>query len=316
MDSFRFITWIGSTNYRTSPFWSPNTTSLPERIAAATEIREMSSRRLSRKKIGQPPFGTRLQFFASLPYVVGAHWFQYTDEPTLGRPKDGEDYNFGLVDIEDRPYQEITTAFTEIHADVPLLHSTAGQEAAPVDANPMLIPMVSSAALEGVGRWDTQRAHVRGGRKGPRNADLLVSWNANALYLAVVGCQFVDPNAYADVSSPAEMKLLDWRLSVDGSPLIARIEFGTGEEIDVSESTCECRLWHHGVRYTVIAKLPAEKLGRSRLRHGDRLTVNAVLIDRQLGTKMAWERKLECAGPRATRQGAASKVQRAAGQKS
>jgi hypothetical protein len=31
------------------------------------------------------------------PYVVGADWFQYYDEPTHGRA-DGENYNFGLVD--------------------------------------------------------------------------------------------------------------------------------------------------------------------------------------------------------------------------
>ena len=69
----------------------------------------------------------RLKLFASLPYVVGAHWFQYTDEPTHGRPKDGEDYNFGLVDIDDRPYEELTTAFTKLHDELPLLHSTAGK---------------------------------------------------------------------------------------------------------------------------------------------------------------------------------------------
>ena len=37
-----------------------------------------------------------------LPYVVGADWFQYYDEPPHGRKLDGEDYNFGLVDIHDR----------------------------------------------------------------------------------------------------------------------------------------------------------------------------------------------------------------------
>ena len=36
--------------------------------------------------------------------IVGAHWFQYYDHPKGGRA-DGEDYDFGLVDIDDRPYQ-------------------------------------------------------------------------------------------------------------------------------------------------------------------------------------------------------------------
>src|SRR6266404_3246958 len=37
-----------------------------------------------------------------IPYVIGADWFQYYDEPTHGRG-DGENFNFGLVDINDQP---------------------------------------------------------------------------------------------------------------------------------------------------------------------------------------------------------------------
>lgn len=54
--------------------------------------------------------GEMYQFFveglASTSFIVGAEWFQYMDEPPLGRP-DGENYNFGIVDIFDQPYQEL-----------------------------------------------------------------------------------------------------------------------------------------------------------------------------------------------------------------
>lgn len=40
------------------------------------------------------------------PYIVGAHWFQYLDEPNTGR-FDGENYNVGFVDICDNPYKEL-----------------------------------------------------------------------------------------------------------------------------------------------------------------------------------------------------------------
>jgi len=43
------------------------------------------------------------------PAVVGAHWFQFTDEPTTGR-WDGENYQIGLVDICDNPYTETIQA--------------------------------------------------------------------------------------------------------------------------------------------------------------------------------------------------------------
>jgi len=38
--------------------------------------------------------------------VVGAHWFTHSDQPASGR-FDGENSNFGLVDIEDTPYPEL-----------------------------------------------------------------------------------------------------------------------------------------------------------------------------------------------------------------
>src|SRR5207302_6171261 len=40
------------------------------------------------------------------PAVIGVDWFQYYDEPRHGRG-DGENFNFGLVDIDDRPYTEL-----------------------------------------------------------------------------------------------------------------------------------------------------------------------------------------------------------------
>jgi hypothetical protein len=45
---------------------------------------------------------------------VGCHWFQYRDEPTTGRPLDGENYQCGFVDIADTPYAETVTACREI----------------------------------------------------------------------------------------------------------------------------------------------------------------------------------------------------------
>lgn len=47
------------------------------------------------------------------PCVVGAHWFQYVDQPTTGRG-DGENYQIGFVDICDTPYPEIVRAAREI----------------------------------------------------------------------------------------------------------------------------------------------------------------------------------------------------------
>ena len=40
------------------------------------------------------------------PYVIGAHWFEYYDQPVLGRT-DGEDLNSGFLDNCDAPYPEM-----------------------------------------------------------------------------------------------------------------------------------------------------------------------------------------------------------------
>jgi len=41
--------------------------------------------------------------------LKGADWFQYYDEPTHGRG-DGENFDFGLLDIHDQPYEALTAA--------------------------------------------------------------------------------------------------------------------------------------------------------------------------------------------------------------
>ncbi len=43
------------------------------------------------------------------PLLVGCHWFQYRDQPLVGRG-DGEAYQCGFVDVVDRPYAELCAA--------------------------------------------------------------------------------------------------------------------------------------------------------------------------------------------------------------
>jgi len=50
----------------------------------------------------------------ALPYFLGAHWFQWQDQPVMGR-RDGENYNIGLVDVTNRPYPELVQALKATH---------------------------------------------------------------------------------------------------------------------------------------------------------------------------------------------------------
>ena len=67
---------------------------------------------------------TAAQGFARMPQLIGLHWFQYYDQPFGGRT-DGEDYNFGLVDIHDRPYEELTEGFRRLNPRLVEIHQEA-----------------------------------------------------------------------------------------------------------------------------------------------------------------------------------------------
>ena len=61
----------------------------------------------------------------ALPYIVGLHWFEWSDESPKGR-FDGEDQNYGLVDIQDKEYKLITQKHAELNAAANSLHEKGG----------------------------------------------------------------------------------------------------------------------------------------------------------------------------------------------
>jgi agarase len=55
------------------------------------------------------------------PNLVGYHWFEHCDEPKEGR-FDGENSNYGVVNIHDEVYTNLTEAMTGINARAETLH--------------------------------------------------------------------------------------------------------------------------------------------------------------------------------------------------
>jgi hypothetical protein len=49
---------------------------------------------------------------------VGAHWFQYVDEPLLGRHLDNEAGNFGYLSTTDTPYPELVAQTKSVHSTI------------------------------------------------------------------------------------------------------------------------------------------------------------------------------------------------------
>lgn len=67
-------------------------------------------------------FTRYVQGLIDLPFMVGFHWFEHTDEPKEGR-FDGENSNYGLVSIEDRPWEVVVQKMTEVNAGLEARHA-------------------------------------------------------------------------------------------------------------------------------------------------------------------------------------------------
>ncbi|MFJ4457005.1 beta-agarase [Pseudomonas sp. NPDC089392] len=59
---------------------------------------------VAREEDRGPAYGNFLKAALAQPMIIGAHWFQYLDQPASGRLLDGENGHLGLVAITDMPY--------------------------------------------------------------------------------------------------------------------------------------------------------------------------------------------------------------------
>jgi len=65
-----------------------------------------------------PAYARYLRAVADNPDFLGAHWFQYLDEPLTGRTLDGENAHVGFVTVADLPYAEFVAAAREANLSV------------------------------------------------------------------------------------------------------------------------------------------------------------------------------------------------------
>lgn len=131
--------------------------------------------------------------FARFPNVVGAHWFQYADEPTGGRD-DGEDYNMGLVDIANRPYEGVTEVFRSLNGQLDQVHRLG--VARPLDKARIarahrLIDIGDNSMTD----WDKASTRIAGFATPKPHvpfADVHLAWRAQGLYVAILGSNYME----------------------------------------------------------------------------------------------------------------------------
>jgi hypothetical protein len=65
----------------------------------------------------------------SYPMVIGAHWFEFADQSPQGRGpgNGGEDSNYGIVDINHKPYKDVINAMTETNGKVAKIHAESAK---------------------------------------------------------------------------------------------------------------------------------------------------------------------------------------------
>ncbi|MBI3326881.1 MAG: hypothetical protein HYZ81_09285 [Nitrospinae bacterium] len=163
------------------------------------------------------------QRFAQDPHIVGMHWFQYYDHPVGGRA-DGEDYNFGLVDIHDHPYTELIEAFSRVNARLAEIHQNAWLSLAPPAG---VQPEIPEADIDpgdrSLAEWPKEQALVVGLVAPPPEivfGDFYLAWNRTGLSLATISMDYYDPGllAYGDEFPLEEAFRIEWGVDAGAGP--------------------------------------------------------------------------------------------------
>ncbi len=226
--------------------------------------------------------------YARRPYVIGAHWFQYYDEPTFGR-SDGENYNMGLVDIHNQPYEELTSAYQSL--PVNRLHA----KAEPASRKQQPVPPANSQALAGLHTWDKRSALVLPDSEYPV-ADLYVCWEPSRLLVAVHASDWLDASLYPLQKVPREERMqCSLRLQAEEQMQVT-VWFGDSQPAEVSDDRVECQIWNVATRHTAILAIPARLLSKGDLRRGDTIHLEARFSTHSRAESTNWSKQITIGG--------------------
>lgn len=146
--------------------------------------------------------------FTRIPDLVGLHWFQYADNPKGGRA-DGEDYDFGLVDIDDHPYEELTTALAQhLHALTDFHAAALADRARQTDRREISIPYAEiDVGDRSLKEWPKEASLLPALLSSPGEVpfgETYLAWNYQGLALATIGQDYYDLDLLAyDGAFPA-----------------------------------------------------------------------------------------------------------------
>lgn len=237
-------------------------------------------------------FLNTINALAKIPYVVGADWFQYYDEPTHGR-NDGEDYNFGLVDIHDQPYEPLTAAaraldLTAIKNGPHPARPDASLGVPPAPRNPLGQFTIRLALND----WDRERGFVKPVSEFPV-ADLYVCWDKNAVYLGVYSQDFVEENYYRNNSVP-EVDRAQWIISIGETSQPIHTRLGPGGPPVCDEPAVRIVNLageYMNTRNIAAMELPAKLFGKTQFKPGDTIEFDSTFFTHCRADRVEWQGK-------------------------
>jgi hypothetical protein len=252
---------------------------------------------VTRQKERARGFHNTLQRLLETPYVIGADWFQYYDEPTHGR-FDGENFNFGLVDIHDRPYEDIisTTAAIDLVATKRKLASAQLDAAGWVPPAPRN-PFDSFEPALALKHWDRERGFVRPVSEFPL-ADLYICWDKASIYLGLCAQDVVEDSFYRGKGVPTSDRA-EWIVSIAGLTKPIRGRIGAGREPVFDHPAVQpinLSGMNGDVRNIAGLKMPAHLFGKERFRAGDAVEFTSTFSTHCHAYRVDWSSRLVLLG--------------------
>jgi len=270
--------------------------------------------------------GAALLNFARFPNVVGAHWFQYFDEPLGGRDEDGEDYNMGLVDIANRPYEELTAGFRKLNRALAAVHEQSAARLKPggnpgKEAQPGAPVRVARAERridvddQSLIEWEKERTLLSGFAVPSPYVpfgDVHLAWRPEGFYLFSISNTYVDPGFldYRGSFPRSEAFQLHFSAEVNGKPnhyaafLVPRdnpaffdgfevlpelFRMEDGKPAERMRETGHLQKLDKSLPHVVVeAFFPAQWFGTNELKAGMRLKANVALVSYFKEFSMAW----------------------------
>jgi hypothetical protein len=218
--------------------------------------------------------------------VVGAHWFQYYDEPKNGRG-DGENYNFGLVDTSNRPYTELldrgkSLDLNTLHAQATLMRMTP-RTTPPETTNPADLTT-----------WDRAQGYATADQPIARG-DLYTVWSPQSLSVGMIWPEerFAEQYFRAGKIPPSARTTVEIEVPAAKARCVVRLSDTGAAVVDGPKWVVKAT---PGTTTRFTISIPSVAFGSSPLKAGVSVSVNVKLSSECKAYVTTWKVRKTLAG--------------------